>query len=644
MAGRGTRRASARRFLPVLGVALAAAAAAPAQEAPVITLDPILVTPSRLPGTLLESPGNATVIGRDEIEARLPASAVDLLRRVPGLHVDQPGGPGGVSSIYLRGADPNATLVMIDGIPVNDPTNSRGGSFDLSTVDPASIERIEVVRGPLSPVYGSNALAGAINILTREPAAEPEIAAQGALGRFDYRRAAASVRGPLGRGGYSAWAAYAEAGEPVEGSRFRGKSLTAKLDLPPSEETSLQLVSRLADSRAESFPDDSGGPRFAILRETDERDVREVTVGAALEHDFGRGLSAGLRASYYDRREDIRSPGVAPGTRDPFGIPASRSDSRFRRGELVASGRFAPSDRLRLSAGGSVDYEEGTSDGALFLGGVAVPTAFALERATYAGFAEAAFDAAPGLTLSAGLRTDVPEDFKARTSARLGAVYRVETTGTAFKLTWAEGFKLPSFFALGNPLVGNPDLVPETSESIEFGVAQGFWQDRGNLALTLFATEYRNLIDFEEGPPPRLVNRSAVTARGGEVALTLRLADGLWTEAQVSYVDAGIRGSDEELRNRPEWRGAIGARWRPSADLLLGADLIYVGATPDSSIPTGDRQLDDYVRIDLAASWTPAPGWRLFLAIDNLLDADYEEAVGFSAPGIRPRLGVEARF
>jgi outer membrane cobalamin receptor len=119
-----------------------------AQAPPSTTLEPVIVSSSRIPTSLAEAPESVTVITREQIDAEQPMSVIDVLRQIPGLHIDQPGGRGGVSSVYLRGSDPNFTVVLIDGVKVNDPTNSRGGSFDFSTLDPDHIERIEIISGP----------------------------------------------------------------------------------------------------------------------------------------------------------------------------------------------------------------------------------------------------------------------------------------------------------------------------------------------------------------------------------------------------------------------------------------------------------------------------------------------------------------
>ena len=135
---------------------------APAEKP--LALEPVIVTATVAPTPLDQTTAPVTIISREQIAAQQATSVTELLRQVPGVHIDQAGARGGISSVYVRGSDPNFTVVLIDGVKVNDPTNSRGGSFDFSTLSTDNIERIEIVRGPLSAVYGSGALSGVINI------------------------------------------------------------------------------------------------------------------------------------------------------------------------------------------------------------------------------------------------------------------------------------------------------------------------------------------------------------------------------------------------------------------------------------------------------------------------------------------------
>jgi outer membrane cobalamin receptor len=642
MRRRHARRLGRATILALAGVVALTAASARAQTG--VTLEPVVVSATRIPTPLLETPLSATVITREEIDARRPASTVDLLRQIPGLHIDQPGGRGSVSSVYIRGSDPNFALVLIDGVKVNDPTNNRGGSFDFSSLDPGSIERVEVIRGPLSAIYGSDAMGGVINIVTRGGTAQPAFAAEGGVGRYGYYRAALEARGPLGPGNFAVAAAYVDDGEPVEGSAFIGTSVNASVYVPPSETTWLRFAARFADTHSEAFPEDSGGPEFAVRRDVDDGDGQELTAAVEFGHRIVPGWEYSLRAGYTDRREDFSSPGVAPGLRDPFGIPPNASDTTFYRTSLVANTLVTVTEAVQVTLGLNAEFESGSSDGALFPGGAPIPTRFRLDRALYAPFLEALYASRFGLTVHGGLRIDYPDDFDHEVSPWVGALYRIDTTGTSIKANWGQGFKLPSFFALGNPIVGNPDLTPETSESVDLGVAQDLWGGRATLSATLFHSRFFDLIDLDEGPPPRLVNRSEVTARGVELGLDVRPTDTLDITGHLTFTETDITGTDEELRNRPRWRGGLHTRWRPATNVLLYLGVLYVGEVLDSSIPTGDRTLGDYVRVDVAATWTPHPNWRLSLTVDNLFDADYEEAVGFPAPGITPRIAAQFSF
>ncbi|MCP5152079.1 MAG: TonB-dependent receptor [Chromatiales bacterium] len=606
---------------------------------------PVVVSASRLPSTTESTSAVASVVTREAIANRAPASVIEVLRDVPGLHIDQPGGRGGVSSVYLRGADPNFTAVLVDGVKVNDPNNSRGGSFDFTTLDLGAIERIEVIRGPLSSVYGSDAIAGVINIITVRGASRPTVAVSAGLGSDGEQRAGVQARGPLGETmDYAVTASYTDSGTPTPGSEHLGREVVASLGASPSSDTSLRLTTRVSVSNTTSFPDDSGGPRFAVLRSLERRDIVEATVGAEAEHALSDRVQFRLTASLLRRDEEIDSPGVAPGVRDPFGIPQSTSDDRFTRLSFGASALVEPLPGLQLVAGADYQREDGHSDASLVFFGFPVPTSFDLDRDTIGAFAEMRYETAFGLSAEAGVRVDDAKGFSAEVSPRLGASWRIAATGTRLHASWGEGFKLPSFFALGNPLVGNPGLRPETSESYDIGVDQVFLDGRVRLGATWFHNKFFDIVDFDPGPPPRLVNRSEVRAEGFEVTAALELSDTLRLDGHVTRVDTDIVGVARDLRNRPEWRAGAGATWEPYRGLTLRAGLTHVGEVLDSSIATGDVTLGAYTRLDLAARWMVRDDIEVSLAVDNVLGEDYEEVVGFPSPGTQVRIAGRLRF
>ncbi|MFQ5596457.1 MAG: TonB-dependent receptor plug domain-containing protein [Nitrospiria bacterium] len=611
------------------------------QEPPKV-LDPLVVSASHLPATIETASAGITVIEREEIEARQAVSVVDLLRQVPGLHIDQPGGRGGIASVYVRGADPNFTVILIDGVKVNDPTNSRGGSFDMSTLSPAGIERIEIVRGPLSSVYGSDAMGGVIHITTRSGTARPQTVIDLGGGAGDFYRAGVETRGPLGSADYALNLSYVDDGGVVEGNRFVGKQIGGKLSLAPSHTSWLELSLHWSGSRSESFPDDSGGPVFAVLSELDERKAEMFTAGFSFGQDLNASWEYTLNAAHYHRQEEIDSPGVAPGLRDPFGIPPNRSDNHFDRSHLSVDTLFSPSASLHFGLGVEAQLEKGESEGFLFLDGP-LPNRFEQDRAVYSAYLETEMIPVMGARLQGSVRVDDPERFDPEITPRLGFMYAVVSSGTTFKADWGEGFKLPSFFALGNAIVGNPSLLPETAKSLEIGIEQMLSLEGIQVSAVYFHNRYENLIDLAEGPPPSLVNRSEVTGQGLEVELSFKSTPDLWLNTHLTYTHMDIEGSREELRNRPEWRGGLNTYWRPKASLSTNLSILYVGESVDSSIATGDRDLDAHLRVDLAAHWTPTAQWKWSVVLDNLFDADYEEAVGVPAPGIRGRIFVRFR-
>jgi len=207
----------------------------------------IVVTGSRVATDPANLAANVTVLERTDFDVEKPTQLADLLRRVAGVHIDQVGGRGGTGSLYLRGADPNYTLVLVDGVRVNDPTNARGGSFDFSTLDVADIERVEIARGPYSAVYGGDALAGVINIVTRHaPRERTGITLDATGGAYDTRELSLNAGGPLssskmGGGNWNFGASDSNQGAVVRGNHFDGQRVAGSLDTTLGENTTLMI-------------------------------------------------------------------------------------------------------------------------------------------------------------------------------------------------------------------------------------------------------------------------------------------------------------------------------------------------------------------------------------------------------------------
>jgi vitamin B12 transporter len=600
---------------------------------------PVVITGTRLPDVTESTASNVTVITREEIEARHPSSAVELFRALPGVVIEQAGGRGSVTSVFTRGAKPNFTVVLIDGVRVNDQTNTRGGSFDFSTLSLDAIDHIEIVRGPESAVYGSDAVGGVINIITRKGSDRPAAEIEAAAGQFGFWRTAAQARGPLQGIGLAGGVSHTDNGSPVEGSVFRGTSLNASADGELPRSVHFELTGRYGINHLESFPDSSGGPLLAVIRDVDRRDIEEAVVGARLDQQIESRWSQSLQYGLYNRVSDTTSPGVAPSEQDPAGIPVNADNIHYRRQELTWAQELIPDSRARLALGVGGETERGVDHGSLQYGELVAPTSYVLERTIWFGFAEARYELPPGFQLSAAGRYDHPTESASRLSPKVGVAYPIEAEGLTLQLSWGRGFKLPSFYALGNPIVGNPDLKAEKSTLIEGGLTQELKVLPGELKLSWFDTVYSDLIDFNPGPVPRLVNLSQVHARGGEGSLTVHLGPRLSFAPYVSYT-ATRTDSGDPLRDVPRWLAGGNLLWRPIEPLVANIGVSHVGTYVDNSVPTGDVQLPSHQRVDLSVEWQVRKTGKVYVAVENLLDARYQEAVGFPAPGLVARAGL----
>ncbi len=576
--------------------------------------------------------------------AEAGASLVDQLRGQPGVHIDQPGGPGGRSSIFLRGGEENYAVVLLDGAPINNPTDSRGGGFDFGTLDASEFAAVEVVPGPVSARYGPDALSGVIKLTSDVLGADTSPVV--ALAAGDHRNATAYARTGGREGAFAAAASvhWSEAGSREEGNfawhqgaavgaTWQGSSLEARLSL------------RYGRHDGAAFPDDSGGPRFATLRSLEERSGSMTTAAVELLSPGTRlgGIKWRLRSWGAWLHDHDDSPGVAPGVRDPAGLPASLEATSLRRAGVAAEAAVDTGSAGTLAAGVDGESERGVSDARLIYGPLAFPASFAATRDRVGAFAEYTWRPAAGWLVQPSGRVDQAQAYSSRFTPRLGVKVPVGER-TALRFNAGTGFKRPSFYAISNPLVGNPALRPEKARTLNLGIERQLGDGRGAIEAGAFSSRYRDGIDFDPGPPPRLVNRNEIRSDGMELVLHLKLVETVEVAAAGSYADVRTEPGGQRLRGRPKAEGSVRFDWKPVNRLVVRASLVSVGGVLDSSVPTGDVVLPGWRRLDLTARYEVRRGLVLTAAAENILDAHYEEAIGVPSPGMRWRAGVEARF
>jgi iron complex outermembrane receptor protein/vitamin B12 transporter len=222
------------------------------------------------------------------------------------------------------------------------------------------------------------------------------------------------------------------------------------------------------------------------------------------------------------------------------------------------------------------------------------------------------------------------------TTFRFASKYSPSSMDTNFFFQYGEGFKLPSFFALGHPLVGNSALMPEFSKNASLRVEKNFFENRLGLAATYFYNQFSNLVDFD----PILftnVNRSKVVAKGGELELIYSPDNIVRTSVYVTYTDYWV-DTGETLRRRPDLTGGISVLWEPNKTYSLGFHANYVSSFYDSSIPTGLIEMDGYTKVDVTIGWQVTSEVNLKFITNNIFNNGFEETVGFSNPGREFRL------
>ena len=366
-------------------------------------VDSVVVTASRLEQTADKLSHTINIITREEIDHLWAASATEVLRQIPGTNVIQQGGRGGVSSILLRGGEPHFTVVLIDGIQVNDSTNTRGGSYDIGNLEQSQIGRVETIFGSMSPMYGSDALSGVVNFITRGAESGSTISAE--AGTDGYGSASGFYGGSPAGVNVGLGAYVTDDDGAVDGASYKGGGFNGKFSAEFADTGSAMLSMGYQKTDSNSFPEDSGGPELAVIRELDTREADEVRAGLNLGYVFADRWKTDFWASIYSREEEYLSPGIAPGVLD--GVPPNSADTDFDRKELRVTVATDFMDNVSGLIGINWQNEKGVSTGFIDFG-FPVPTNFELDRDTISAFAEAT--AAFGdFVLQGGIRWDDPD-------------------------------------------------------------------------------------------------------------------------------------------------------------------------------------------------------------------------------------------
>jgi len=588
------------------------------------TLAPVVVTGTRIPTPPENTSSPVTVISREEIAQTQQRLVADVLRAEPGIDVARTGQPGSQTSVFLRGANSSQTLVLVDGIRVNSAFNN---SFDFSQLAVDNVERVEVLRGPQSTLYGSEALGGVINIVTKRGEGPPTGSLQTEYGSFNTLLTRGSFSAREGKASVSANASYTSSDGDRINSDYQSINFSGHARYDFSDRFSASLLATYLHSN-------DGTPGDTFTDDPNDRLKNEnYLVGLTLEGGPTKWWNTKLTLSHSHERGAFDEPAPNP----PYFFPDYASRTIAQRNQIDFQNIFTPADQHKILAGGT--FEESSANFA--------DTYSAFDRTidTRSGYAQYEFSPHPRVTLAAGGRVDDSDAWGTHGTYRFGSRYTVPDTETILRANVGTGFRAPSIAQLYFPPAGvnsNPNLKPEESFGWDAGFEQPLVKKTLRFGATFFHNDFNQLInDF----PPVNVDRARTL--GVETFATWSPLTNLTFRAAYTWLDATDLGTGLRLIRRPEHHGSVGLNWKILPSLSANAGALFVGRRPDSNFdtfPTARVELPAYTKLDLGLRWNVCKNLELYGRAENLLDQKYEDVFGYPALGRFVAAGVVAKF
>ncbi len=622
------------------------------------TLPETIVTATRIPTEAERVPAAITVLTRADIEERGYQSLAEALATVPGMNMVQGGGLGQQASVFIRGTASRHVLVLLDGVPVNDASEPNG-AFNFGNELLADIERIEVVRGPGSSLYGSGAIGGVINLVTRRAPAGVPVQVFGDLagGSQGTARGALGAAGSLGGWNYlvvgqglttqgSDATPRRITGDTKETESLRAGAGTARFGWAGGT-TSIEGMLRWRENRLEldNVPNDD--PNY------DGNDRRWFGQLRAETGLFDGAWTTGLRAAVTeDRRRYLNLPdGRSSGSTDDL-YRGTRQTLDW--GNRVRLGDAGPFSAVGLAFGMTHEHESVEANS----GSPGFRTTTDASASTTAVHAGIQGRLGPRLDLSAGLRQDVADDYDGFLSWRAGAVLALPEVSSRVRASAGTAFKAPSLYQrfgrIGSFFQGNPNLEAEDSFAWEVGAETDlplFGRSDGVTAsATYFNTRTNNLINFNRSFSS-LENIEEASSQGVELGLVVRPVR--WLDARLGWTITEARDevADAPLARRPRNVISAGARIAPTDRLVISPEVLFTGPSPDTAsyadsgaFVSGVNYNKSGTVLNLTASYRVTSAITAYAEGRNLGNSRWEPANGFVTPGRSLLVGTRFVF
>ncbi|MDB6157914.1 MAG: ligand-gated channel protein [Gammaproteobacteria bacterium] len=607
------------------------------------SVESVIVAATRLPTPEWEIASSVTVITAEDIAARQERSLPDILKDVPGLNIVRTGGPGGQTVVFMRGTNSNHTKVLVDGIDVSDPSNSTA-SFDFSQFLTQDIERVEVLRGPQSGLYGSDAIGGVINVITKSGQGPAQFQASAEGGSFETFNQTAGVRGSVEQFHYNANVEHFHSGatpvtpldllapgETRNDDYYDNLTAATKLGYDVVQNFDVGLVARYTNSHLRVTGDDfSTFPTFPAAQQTRTSTSEYYSRATAHLVSFDGFLDQTLGVAYTRKRTSTLEPasaqeGLATGERTKIDWQGAL---KFTQAHTLVLGAEHARDEISepISASNQID----------------------------SGYAELQSQLIRGLYSAINARYDKNDRFGGKVTYRVAPAYVIPGTGTKLKASVGSGFKAPTLSELFQSypaffFIANPNLRPETSTGYDVGVEQALVGETLRVGVTYYYNRVRKLI--VSAPSPYGINITYANigrahTDGVESFVAYNPVKAITLRADYTYTQATDDGTGQELLRRPKHKASLNAAWQATSAFSLNATVLtvssWIDGNRDFSIPR--LTAPGYTVVNLAASFAIDRHLTVFGRLDNLFDRHFQNPVGFLQPTGGAFAGIRAQL
>jgi vitamin B12 transporter len=621
----------------------------------------IVITPTGNETALEQAPGSVTVISGEEIEKRSYSNVAEALENVPGIVVVRSGPRGQITSLFARGANSNHTLVMRDGMVLNDPS-SPAGAYDFSNMGLNGVERIEIVRGPLSTLYGSSAIGAVVNIITKGGSLAPRqevtlaagndrtfesaITARGSANAFRYQLSLAYQRSD-GQTAVAQEEAYGNRGQTPEDDGLRNTDFNTRLEWHLNEATRMELFGYFRDSTTDIDE---------FLYEDPDWQLHQREKGGQLQllhRPAGGDWSMQLSLKHFETERRSQNPRQLP--------TENLIDTRYEGEHQSVEARFSSYAIEGHDLSAIAGYRRDTLLSSGFSAFGSDFGDFVIEENTDADTSSSSLvlqDQWTGTrreSVTGSIRLEDYDDFGSVVSWRLAGSLPFAQQNGRLHLSAGTGFKAPGLYELygfspnnfGSAYRGNPDLQPEESSSIEAGIDYSFPDRALKTGITLYHSRIKDLIQVVYDPLFNSTSDNIARADidGAELYLQYRPLHNVGLTLDYSYTDARDSATGERLPRRPGQKATLMLDYQATRKLGFWMELQYYGDRVDISPASfGNAPLDDYTLVNTGFSYEISRDIRLFGKVRNLADTSYEPVAGYRGEGINGIVGLTIRL